>query len=133
MYYSDLMFIFDVILLVGVIVFIVNVVKLVFRVIRKIVRIFVPKQHSCGGALWNSMTTDSYDDWDDLDDWNDWAIFSVGNPWFDYEQDRLLNESLRQQSEWAMSETMKACTPFEHGGYDMNQGNSFNNFNNGMF
>lgn len=85
MYYSDLMFIFEVILLVGVIVFIINVVKLVFSVIRKIVRIFVPKQHSCGGALWNGVTTNSYEDRGDLDDWNDWDMVSAGNPWFDYE------------------------------------------------
>jgi hypothetical protein len=47
------------------------------------------------------------------------------NKQFDY----MADEQNRQFNEWSMNETMKATTPFEQGGYDMNQGNSFNNNN----
>ncbi len=41
-------------------------------------------------------------------------------------------EQQRQFNNWAMEENCKSVTPFEMGGYEMNQGNSFNNnnFNN---
>lgn len=51
------------------------------------------------------------------------------------EQNRqfMVDEQNRQFMERSMNDTMseatKATTPFEHGGYDMNQGNSFNNNN----
>lgn len=37
-------------------------------------------------------------------------------------------ELLRQQNE-QLTESIKIVTPFEHGGYDMTQGNSFNHLN----
>lgn len=50
------------------------------------------------------------------------------------EQFRLFNEEMvRQQNQQFMEESLKSVTPFEMGGYDMTQGNSFNDFNNGMF
>ncbi len=44
------------------------------------------------------------------------------------QQEWAMQEMQRQQQEWAMQESMKAVTPFEMGGYDMTQGNSFNQF-----
>lgn len=32
--------------------------------------------------------------------------------------------------DWSMEESLKSVTTFEHGGYDMDQGNSFNKDNN---
>jgi ABC-type sulfate transport system substrate-binding protein len=50
------------------------------------------------------------------------------------EQFRLFNEEIiRQQDQQFMEESLKSVTPFEMGGYDMTQGNSFNDFNNEMF
>lgn len=50
------------------------------------------------------------------------------------EQLRLLNEEMvRQENQQFMEESLKSVTPFEMSGYDMTQGNSFNDFNNGMF
>lgn len=48
------------------------------------------------------------------------------------QQNQLIQEQLLQHNEWAMEEARKCATPFEMGGYDMTQGNSFNNnnFNN---
>ncbi len=51
------------------------------------------------------------------------------------EQEQMMQENLNMQdqifhdqefSEWSMDECMKSVTPFEHGGYDMDNGNSFN-------
>lgn len=36
--------------------------------------------------------------------------------------------AMEESNRLAMEEACRACTPFEHGGYDMTQGNSFNNF-----
>ena len=45
------------------------------------------------------------------------------------EQSRLFMEQQQREHErWAMEESLKSVTPFEHGGYDMHNGNSFNNF-----
>lgn len=44
-------------------------------------------------------------------------------------QQQQFDEQNRQFQQWSMDENMKAATPFEMGGYDMNQGNSFNNPN----
>lgn len=45
------------------------------------------------------------------------------------EQNRLFMEQQQRENErWVMEESMKSVTPFEHGGYDMHNGNSFNNF-----
>lgn len=41
------------------------------------------------------------------------------------EQEQLMFDQQMQES---MDFSMKCITPFEHGGFDMNQGNSFNNF-----
>jgi hypothetical protein len=42
-------------------------------------------------------------------------------------QNRLFQEQMnRQFMDYSMEECMKASTPFEHGGYDMTRGNSFN-------
>lgn len=50
------------------------------------------------------------------------------------DQFRSFNEEIiRQQDQQFMEESLKSVTPFEMGGYDMMQGNSFNDFNNGMF
>lgn len=50
------------------------------------------------------------------------------------EQFRSFNEEMiRQQDQQFMEESLKSVTPFEMGRYDMTQGNSFNDFNNGMF
>ncbi|MCC3351823.1 hypothetical protein [Ruminococcus albus] len=48
------------------------------------------------------------------------------------EQQRQFQEQQRQFNDWSTQESLKSVTPFEMGGYDMNQGNSFNNnnFNN---
>lgn len=48
------------------------------------------------------------------------------------QQNQLMQEQLLQHNQWAMEEARKSVTPFEMGGYDMTQGNSFNNnnFNN---
>lgn len=40
-------------------------------------------------------------------------------------------ESLQEFNDWSMEENRKTITPFEQGGYDMEQGNSFNDSNNG--
>jgi hypothetical protein len=48
-----------------------------------------------------------------------------------------MEEMQRQQHQqfvdWSMQESMKSVTPVEHGGYDMNQGNSFNDPGMGGF
>lgn len=62
--------------------------------------------------------------------------FNEGQRLFN-EQQRLFDEQQNQlSSEEFMQESLKNVTPFEDGGYDMLNGNSFNdcnNFNNGMF
>lgn len=45
----------------------------------------------------------------------------------------FMDEMNRQQNQFFMDECLKSVTPWEMGGYDMNNGNSFNNFGNGMF
>lgn len=49
----------------------------------------------------------------------------------------LMEEMQRQQNQqfvdWSMEESMKSVTPFEQGGYDMDQGNSFNDPGMGGF
>lgn len=42
-----------------------------------------------------------------------------------FQQEQFLQQQ-QQDQQWAMQETMKAGIPFEHGGYDMSWGNSFN-------
>lgn len=42
-----------------------------------------------------------------------------------FQQDLFLQQQQLDQ-QWAMQESIKAATPFEHGGYDMSWGNSFN-------
>lgn len=44
----------------------------------------------------------------------------------DYQNRLFQDEMNRQFMEYSMEECMKASTPFEQGGYDMTQGNSFN-------
>lgn len=44
----------------------------------------------------------------------------------DYQNRLFQDEMNRQFMDYSMEECMKASTPFEHGGYDMTQGNSFN-------
>ena len=44
------------------------------------------------------------------------------------ESQRFTNECLANQEQFT-KESLASVTPFEHGGHDMNQGNSFNNFN----
>lgn len=44
----------------------------------------------------------------------------------DYHNRFIQDEMNRQFMEYSMEECMKASTPLEHGGYDMTQGNSFN-------
>lgn len=40
-------------------------------------------------------------------------------------------EQFRQNQQWFMDESQKSVTPFEQGGYNLNNGNSFNDqFNN---
>lgn len=50
---------------------------------------------------------------------------------------RFMDEMQRQQHQqfvdWSMEESRKSVTPFESGGYDMNNGNSFNDPHNGGF
>lgn len=54
------------------------------------------------------------------------------------QQQQFMDEINRQQQQqfvdWSMDECTKTGTPFEDGGYNMDQGNSFNmdNFNNGF-
>lgn len=42
-----------------------------------------------------------------------------------FQQDQFLQQQ-QQDQQWAMQENIKAATPFEHGGYNMSWGNSFN-------
>lgn len=42
---------------------------------------------------------------------------------------RRQDQMNRQLQQWAMEESRKSVTPFEMGGYDLTQGNSFNNQN----
>lgn len=50
------------------------------------------------------------------------------------EQERLMMEEvMREQERFMMEESMRSVNPLESGGYDINQGNSFNHMNNGMF
>ena len=58
-----------------------------------------------------------------------------------HHMDDFQQQQFDQHNRWAMEESRKSVTPFEMGGYDMTQGNSWNNdcggggFNNfgGMF
>ena len=52
------------------------------------------------------------------------ALFLLNQ--MDKEQLQLFQEMDRQQQEEFMNESLKAITPFEHGGYNMEQGNSWN-------
>lgn len=45
----------------------------------------------------------------------------------------FMDEMNRQNDQFFMDECMKSVTPWEMGGYDMNFGNSFNDFGGGMF
>ncbi|GAB1476451.1 hypothetical protein MASR2M70_12850 [Bacillota bacterium] len=48
--------------------------------------------------------------------------------------DQLHQQQMHEFSQWATDECTKCGTLFEHGGYDMGQGNSFNDFGcGGMF
>ena len=49
------------------------------------------------------------------------------------QRDRFIQEQHHQQQEWMTEESIRSVTPFEMGGYDMTQGNSFNNFENNGF
>ena len=56
-----------------------------------------------------------------------------------FQQQQFMDEMNRQQHQqfvnWSMEEAMKSATPFEHGGYNLDHGNSFNDmnhFNNGF-
>lgn len=40
--------------------------------------------------------------------------------------DLTINDGGLEHLEWAMDESSKSVTPYEHGGYDMDNGNSFN-------
>lgn len=40
---------------------------------------------------------------------------------------QFMDEDVQRSIQWSVDEGMKSVTPFEHGGYDMNNGNSFNN------
>ncbi len=41
---------------------------------------------------------------------------------------QMIDQHVMEQSNWAADEAMKMVTPFEMGGYDMTQGNSFNDY-----
>lgn len=56
----------------------------------------------------------------------------TGNRKYNWNKD-LMDQMNRQQQQFFMEEGLKSVTPWEMGGYDMNCGNSFNNFGNGMF
>ncbi|MBP3793870.1 MAG: hypothetical protein ILA24_07520 [Ruminococcus sp.] len=43
-----------------------------------------------------------------------------------FDNNGLIIQQQQQDQQWAIQESMKATTPFEHGGYDMSWGNSFN-------
>ncbi len=46
-----------------------------------------------------------------------------------FQNDMQFNQFMNDmQNQHFMDESLKFVTPFEHGGYDLNQGNSFNNF-----
>ncbi|EDS77936.1 hypothetical protein CBC_A0501 [Clostridium botulinum C str. Eklund] len=38
-----------------------------------------------------------------------------------------MDEEFQSFTQWSLDEATKSVTQFEHGGYDINQGNSFNN------
>lgn len=46
------------------------------------------------------------------------------------EMNRQAMEQMEMNQQFATQEAIKSVTPFEHGGYDMTQGNSFNDINN---
>lgn len=47
--------------------------------------------------------------------------------------DKMQRQQHQQFVDWSMEESRKSVTPFEQGGYDMHNGNSFNDFHNGGF
>lgn len=49
------------------------------------------------------------------------------------QRDEIQRQQNQQFLEWSMEEGRKSVTPVEHGGYDMTQGNSFNDHNMGGF
>ena len=69
-------------------------------------------------------------------DWWQTAGFDYANKQlFDQQNQQLLDQQnqqmIAQQNQWFMEESLKSVTPWEMGGYDLNQGNSFNNFGGG--